>query len=396
MVPVECLFALIRYALGKQSTEDAALLARLRAEEWAAVYDLTIQQNVMAIAFDGLSTLVEREPASCLAGKQVDERAWGRFVRAWGANVLYQEQRYEDYAQTVGQLARFYAEHGLRMMVLKGYGLSLDWPLPNHRPCGDIDIFLLDEDVDEDVDRLLDANVDANGNDDDEQLSPWKKGDEEIEKLGIKVEKGDSHHSRFCYQGWSVENHHSFMEQTSYRSNRTFEKELQQLTEEDREEIEIDGVKFDIPAPTLMALHLTRHAGCDFASNTILLRQLLDWALFVDKRSAEMNWVCVTDIIDRMGMRGFFDMMNDLSVNELGISKDKFPSFKEDAKLRKCAIHDMFYSPRVNDFPNHHKKFIYGLKKTRQAWNNRWKNRLVFNEGFLSLYWQKAMNRLKN
>lgn len=28
------------------------------------------------------------------------------------------------------------------MMVLKGYGLSLNYLKPSHRPCGDIDIWL--------------------------------------------------------------------------------------------------------------------------------------------------------------------------------------------------------------------------------------------------------------
>lgn len=38
-------------------------------------------------------------------------------------------------------LARLYANNGIRMMVVKGYGLSLDWPVPNHRPVGDLDIY---------------------------------------------------------------------------------------------------------------------------------------------------------------------------------------------------------------------------------------------------------------
>lgn len=28
------------------------------------------------------------------------------------------------------------------MVLLKGYCLSLNYPKPNHRPCGDIDIYL--------------------------------------------------------------------------------------------------------------------------------------------------------------------------------------------------------------------------------------------------------------
>lgn len=364
------IFVLLRLALGTQRAEDAATLAGLPISEWAALLELASQQNVMAIAYDGLEQLVDNIPVSDIAAKQADAVAWTDFVVSWGGNVFFMEQRYAHYQATIASLVKFLCEHSIRMMLLKGYGLSLNYPIPTHRPCGDIDIFCYADGF------LVDKLV--------------------SEELGIKVKDGDSHHSKFNYKGWSVENHHSFMEQDSYRSNRSFEKELLQWIEEGREAIMVNDVAFDIPAPSLMALHLTRHAGCDFASNTISLRQLLDWALFVDKRSAEVDWDRVTNIIDSMGMRGFLDLMNDLSVNVLGLSKDKFPPFKENGKLRCRAINDILFAPRVNEFPDYRKKLVYGLAKTRQAWHNRWKNRLVFNESFLSLYWQKATNRLKH
>lgn len=46
------------------------------------------------------------------------------------------------YLQAVASLAGFYNAHGYKMMVLKGYACSLNWPRPEHRPCGDIDIWL--------------------------------------------------------------------------------------------------------------------------------------------------------------------------------------------------------------------------------------------------------------
>lgn len=51
------------------------------------------------------------------------------------------EYRYELYRRAIAELAGFYGEYGLKMMILKGYTCSLDWPKPEHRPCGDIDIW---------------------------------------------------------------------------------------------------------------------------------------------------------------------------------------------------------------------------------------------------------------
>lgn len=52
------------------------------------------------------------------------------------------EKRFAEYRKAIGDIAGFYNSHGFKMMVLKGYACSLDWPKPEHRPCGDIDVWL--------------------------------------------------------------------------------------------------------------------------------------------------------------------------------------------------------------------------------------------------------------
>lgn len=356
------LFSLLRIAIGKERT--ASFPVEL---DWSGLVDIAFNQSAAAMIADGV-----QEVNDCFPDLQLtlDDPSLEPLKYELLAEPLAAEQDYARYKASIASLAKFLGENGVSMMLLKGYGLSLNYPVPDHRPCGDIDIYCA--------------------------RKPGKVDYLVKEKLGIEVLPCESHHSSFKYEDWTVENHYSFMDTDNYRSNFMFEKELMQLEEECREEIEIDGVKFFIPAPTLMVVHLVRHAGSDFASNTITLRQLLDWALLIDKRSADIDWPIVESIVDRMGMRGFFDMMNDLSVNALGIESEKFPNFKSDAGLRERAIEDILYAPRVCDFPDYHKKLAYGIAKTRQAWNNRWKCRLVFNESFLSLYWQKAINRLKH
>lgn len=61
------------------------------------------------------------------------------------------------------------------MMVLKGYGLSKNYPVPNHRPCGDMDIYLFGDQ--EKADKLI------------------------AEELGIKIDNSHHHHTVFQFQG---------------------------------------------------------------------------------------------------------------------------------------------------------------------------------------------------
>lgn len=78
------------------------------------------------------------------------------------------------------------------MMLLKGYGLSKYWPIPNHRPTGDIDIYLM--------------YLNSEGK---EKSRPaWECADKLMtEKFGILVDNSHHHHSVFTYKGIMVENH---------------------------------------------------------------------------------------------------------------------------------------------------------------------------------------------
>ena len=62
----------------------------------------------------------------------------------WFGSVFQAEEDYKKYVEDIVSLAKAYSEAGIEMMVLKGYGLSLNYPVPAHRPVGDIDVFLND------------------------------------------------------------------------------------------------------------------------------------------------------------------------------------------------------------------------------------------------------------
>lgn len=56
--------------------------------------------------------------------------------------AVFLERLYESHRKATDALACFYRQDGIKMMLLKGYGLSQYWPKPNHRPVGDMDIYL--------------------------------------------------------------------------------------------------------------------------------------------------------------------------------------------------------------------------------------------------------------
>lgn len=99
--------------------------------DWNELKDLAEKQGLGAVVLDGIEKLPE------------GQRPPKVFLLEWiGETLQGYEYRYDQYCKAIAELAGFYNSHGYKMMLLKGYACSIDWPRPEHRPCGDIDIWL--------------------------------------------------------------------------------------------------------------------------------------------------------------------------------------------------------------------------------------------------------------
>lgn len=149
-------------------------------------------------------------------------------------------------------------------MILKGYACSLKWPKPEHRPCGDIDIWL---------------------------FGKQKKADELIAKeKGIKVDTSHHHHTVFFWRDFMVENHYDFVNVHGLKSSAQLEKIFKALGEDNSHFVDVYGEKVYLPSPNLHAIFLIRHMVSHFAAAEITLRQVLDWGFFVEKHTKEIDW----------------------------------------------------------------------------------------------------------
>ena len=134
----EALLKLTRLGLGHSDVSENEII------EWPAIKVLADKQGLTAMVLDGIERLSDelRTPKVLLLN--------------WIGEVMQSyEARYAEYEKNISSLAGFYNQHGFKMMVLKGYTCSLDWPKPNHRPCGDIDIWQFGEQ--KEADAALDA-----------------------------------------------------------------------------------------------------------------------------------------------------------------------------------------------------------------------------------------------
>ena len=348
---VEVLFQLLRIALGKE--EPSSLPNDVN---WQEVYDLSLKQGVGAIACDGMLALKE-----C----SIDEEL--RYK--WMGQSLVIEQKYYQHKKAIAELADFYHRHNIQMMLLKGYGLSLNYPIPEHRPAGDIDIFLK---WSQDVSR------------DDSKIEVWKYGDECVrQELGKKVDSLHEHHTVFQFQGQTVENHYDFINTKGVKSSRFIEARLKKLAMIEGKEVSVCGHDVLLPTPNLNAVFVIRHMGQHFAGASISLRHILDWATFVDRCSDEsnVNWDDTISAWKEMGLLEFTRCINSICVGLLGMDKDLFHGqLSNDEELVNRVLRDVI-QPEFSEEKMNGSLMAALVFKLRRFVANRWKRRMVYKEG---------------
>ena len=203
----QTLFSLLRAALGNEAV--GALPSDI---DWQEVIDLSFDQGVAAIAVDGIGKATKTKTAEAL--ETLDSPELEDLKYEWFGSVFQAEEDYKKYVEDIASLAKAYSEAGIEMMVLKGYGLSLNYPVPAHRPVGDVDVY----------------------------LSDWRKGDEVIRRKGIAIDYSHHHHSVFNWNGQMVENHYDIVNRYAGKSGRMEDDMFKRLATEGRKEVVVDGI----------------------------------------------------------------------------------------------------------------------------------------------------------
>ena len=291
----------------------------------------------------------------------------------WIGEVLQEyEQRYEQYKRAIADLAGWHNDHGFKMMVLKGYACSLDWPKPEHRPCGDIDIWQFGKQKEADA-ALLNENDNHNDN-------------------RFEIDNSHHHHTVYEWEGFTVENHYDFLNVHHHKSNIELEKILKELGQDDSHYDELYGEKVYLPSPNLHALFLLRHSMSNFASTGFKLRQLLDWGFFVENHTKEVDWTWLLDILDRYGMKRLFQLFNAICVDDLGFDAGVFPTIIFLPALKDRVLNDIL-SPEFSE--KEEGGFVSrAIFKFRRWRANAWKHELCFNESMTSAFWSGVKSHL--
>ena len=346
------------------------------AVDWKEVIDMSFEQGVAAIAVDGLQRIYDsQEPSaksqedgvspqnslssqlSALSSLDAVENEDLKYE--WFGEVMNSEQDYAAYSETLEEFALLCNGQEIVPMVLKGYGLSLNWPTASHRPCGDIDVYL--GECCEFVNQMMEN------------------------RFSVAVDRTSPHHSTFHFREQLFENHATILSVNACKANSGLEKTLKQLAEEGLE-YKVGRAKVKLPTSRFNSLHVLRHLGGDWATDGASLRQVIDWATFVSASADGRNglepidWGFVQKVSREVKMIGFLDVLNGICVEYLGYPREMFPVTDVDAALRDRVMDDILVPECRNRIPERSHRLAYMWGKFYRHIRSQWKRRMVFDE----------------
>lgn len=353
----EQFLSLLRCGIGKESEPLQGTV------NWDAVETIAVKHGLLAVVYDAVQKLPESQ--------RPPQITWLRWI---GQVMQSYEGHYVAYDKAVMELAAFYNAHGYRMMLLKGDACGRDWPRPEHRPYGDIDIWLFGKQ--KEADDVL------------------------VREKGIKIDNSHHHHTVFSWMGFTVENHYDFVNVYARQSSAVMEKVFKELGQDDSHVAEVNGQKVYFPSPNLHALFLIKHMVSHFAAAEISLRQVLDWAFFVEKHTEEIDWEWLDEMLVKFHMKEFVSCINAICVEDLGFQPVESLRFRVESqlesaefrKLKERVLSDILEPAFTAETP---KPLIpRAIFKYKRWKGNGWKHKLCYGTSRWDGFWTLLRSHL--
>lgn len=345
---VNTLLQLLRSALGNKAE------CKFHSEtDWRKIVDFSFSQGVAALAVDGLQKAYELNPKLSL---EIDKPELEDLRYELFGGAMTVEADYSRHKEVITELMAFYRDMGVKPMLIKGCGLSLDYPTPEHRASGDIDVYLYH--LGEYADQMV------------------------ASRLGIGVKQNEDKHSVFEFKGITVENHASFTNIVEYPSYRQMEEFLQEEAQKARA-VEMGGAVMYLPTAMFNAVFLPCHIAGHFVYGGMSLKQIVDWAVFVSRHYDEIDWTRVFELAGGAGFLPLLKALNGIVVRSLGVERECVPDDFGPERVMERVMEELF-APAVD-----RRSESYFAKACR-FFGAKWKYNLVFWENYFLTFFRRG------
>ena len=356
----QMLFALLRGSLHNVNVVHELFISASEAD-WKLCYDTAARQGVLALAWDGLSTL----PKELHPPKQIKFQ--------WGLSVDKYEAKHRQYCKTVQELQQFYKEHGIVAVQMKGVGFSANYNKPEHREGGDIDIFTYSADTSKMSHK--EANLLA---------------DKLMEQMGEEVDTHSYKHSNFYFKGIPVENHKVFL---NVQINKELLGGLDGILLKHLNPVEValhnGEYRILVPSSGFNTIFISCHAFQHYGSG-ISLHHLYDWAVLLKNSGLKLPGGVKNENFLR-AIAAFTHLSNVCLGTD--ISLEGYPAGY--SKLADEMLEEIFKPVYTKIVPYTNKVQIL-VYKTRKVFRSAKLANDVFGASFMGRLWESVIAHVKD
>lgn len=250
------------------------------SDNWVALLKLSTKQGVSAIVYNSIIIKVDNSQIPrqtkiqwALQSEKIEKRVKAQYIQA-------------------NNIASIWAKHGINSIVLKGIGLSKYYPTPWLRECGDFDCFLFED---------------------------YQKGiDIALSEGGVFLHK-DYKHSQLKFHNLAIEVHKYFTSFRGENAKHQLENDLLQLIKRETPIPIVDGSNILAASPTFNACFLLYHTQFHFIFESVKLRHILDWILYIKAEQANIDWEYVVSFCKRYNLIRFAEALNAIGLHYLGV-----------------------------------------------------------------------------
>lgn len=297
------LLALVRMALwgGNEPLPD-------RLPDWKEVLSLAKKQTLQGLVAEVVPMLPERLQPNAQLKMQLHVTA----MKIISSHSLLNRK--------VADIKTRMDSYGIHTVLFKGQGVALNYPNPLSRQCGDIDLYVGEQNFARALELLIPDSA--------KKASAYSQVKHfNVDEDGVHIEihriaeilPGLGNDRRF--QRWTVDN--------------LFSPEVRK--------VEIGGATVNLPPADFDALYIMNHAWHHFMSGGIGLRQLCDWSMHLHRHCRSIDVDKLSDNLRSFGLMRAWKVLSCVAVGYLGLPEDECPLYDASYAGKAAKVLDVIW-----------------------------------------------------
>lgn len=266
--------------------------------DWMSLFQIAKSQSTLALVYDGILTLPR------------ELRPERRLFLQWSNIVAQIEEENDHLNDRLHEVFDLFQQNGLTPILLKGQGVAQCYRRPEHRQCGDIDVFIGKRDY-EKANALL--RVEATG--------------EHNENMK---------HTGFVWRGIEVEVHRQMAHLSTPWRNAFFQRTLRGWFPKGSRAVLIKERPVAVNPLEFDVLYVFIHSLCHCLNEGIGLRQICDWANMLASHRKHLNHNELLRLLEGTGLLKAARIFGAVATDVLGLPADCLPFTLQERDHRKA------------------------------------------------------------